>query len=419
MNKAKRLLIIALLVISALPNLAQGGNLYIRNINVDILDNHQVKISWNTSQVTRGRVYYGTTTTYTQFTDDTSASSTFHQVILSNLKNEITYHFQVVAATEVERVESFDQSFKTIDWPSNIELTISNIRATYVGGTALTIQWQTTREANSKLEVVTTDDYRLSDFKRARSASNRNQVTEHEVTMTRLKKNTSYYYRVRSKTKDGVERVSAPFTVQTFASDQGDKTDLEINSIAPASSPDPLIEPTTITFLWHTNRPAKGYVQYWPEIKGAKAGKVEEEGWSTYDHSLTIIGLKSSTTYKFEIYARDILGKRVTTSKRYVRTNSLATDQGIVLGVATPLPPTSLNVYNAPRRNLTLEQQRALTLRYYLESVFNKRVPPISRDNWFLLVRAFTYGGYPEFAITQAVKHSGKTVHPTIPWSAW
>jgi len=38
---------------------------------------------------------------------------------------------------------------------------------------------------------------------------------------------------------------------------------------------------------------------------------------------------------------------------------------------------------------------------------------------WYTYVNAYTYGGYTLKEIEQGVKFGGKTVHPTIPASAW
>ncbi|HBV33079.1 TPA: hypothetical protein DIC39_04160 [Patescibacteria group bacterium] len=195
-----------------------------------------------------------------------------------------------------------------------------------------------------------------------------------------------------------------------------------INKIAPASSPDPLITSTSVTWLWSTNRPALGYVDWRPEKRGPKKGRINETGWSVTEHSLTATDLVPNTTYIFKIYTRDILGKKVTTPDLYVRTSP----EGMVLGASTSVasitpPPvqTGIVFYTQAHRNLPLEQAKAQELRAYLKQRFGGVVPPISRDNWFTLIRAFTYGGYPADALVQAVRFGGKTVHPAIFWSAW
>ena len=43
----------------------------------------------------------------------------------------------------------------------------------------------------------------------------------------------------------------------------------------------------------------------------------------------------------------------------------------------------------------------------------------IGWHNWFVLTNAYTHGGYSTQAISKTIEFSGKTVHPTIPRSAW
>jgi len=42
-----------------------------------------------------------------------------------------------------------------------------------------------------------------------------------------------------------------------------------------------------------------------------------------------------------------------------------------------------------------------------------------SKQWWYGYVNAYVYGGYTLAEIRQGVKFGGKTVHPTIPASAW
>jgi len=86
-----------------------------------------------------------------------------------------------------------------------------------------------------------------------------------------------------------------------------------------------------------------------------------------------------------------------------------------------PATPVQIQVfaYNQPRvPNLQTEINAAYELKYELEKLFNGPIPA-SKNSWPTLVNAYVYGSYPVEAIYQAIIYSGKTVHPTIPWSAW
>ena len=62
---------------------------------------------------------------------------------------------------------------------------------------------------------------------------------------------------------------------------------------------------------------------------------------------------------------------------------------------------------------------KAVELKKGLESYFGTGRIPVSSRNWSTLVDSYVYGGYPIPAIARAIKFGGKTVHPTISWSAW
>lgn len=89
--------------------------------------------------------------------------------------------------------------------------------------------------------------------------------------------------------------------------------------------------------------------------------------------------------------------------------------------VPAGVKPLPIFVYSKPRlRSLADEQERARILRSELEKKYTKeQLKGLSVKNWITVVNSYIYGGYPMEAIVKALKYSGKTVHPTIPWSVW
>ena len=76
--------------------------------------------------------------------------------------------------------------------------------------------------------------------------------------------------------------------------------------------------------------------------------------------------------------------------------------------------------YGKPRlSSLAEEQNRAKELKQELEKHYEKNKIPVARKHWHTIVNSFVYGNYPINAIIKAIKLGGKTVHPTIPFSAW
>lgn len=75
--------------------------------------------------------------------------------------------------------------------------------------------------------------------------------------------------------------------------------------------------------------------------------------------------------------------------------------------------------YNRCRINLLEEKKLAVQLRKALEKEFQTDNIMISSNNWYKVVNAFIYGGYPVQSIAVAIRIGGKTVHTEIPWSLW
>lgn len=371
----------------------------------------RAKISWFTTLPADGRVDYGTTTSYINYLAS-SLTDTYHEVTLTNLTSETTYHFKLTSVTSSgDRLESFDQTFKTLKFKRIYPPSITDVRTIYTGATYAVVAWHTDASTDSKVEY-TTD----ATFKRTAGASG-SGTTTHEVTIKGLKTGTTYYYRVHARDKDGNQAVGAPQTMSTSYDTVGDKAALAISQVSPVSYPDPLITGTAITFTWRTSRLAKGYV----DLRGVKVAskRVNEPDGSVTEHQLTISGLKPSSRYVAKIYAKDVLGNAVTTGDVSLTTNPSAPPAPPPAGSVSGASCQGPYVYGVACRDLTAERSLAIELRTYLSSVFKGNTPAAALKNWYTLVKAYAYGGYPPEALVQAVKFGGKTVHPTIPWSEW
>ncbi|MFA5358772.1 MAG: fibronectin type III domain-containing protein [Patescibacteria group bacterium] len=109
---------------------------------------------------------------------------------------------------------------------------------------------------------------------------------------------------------------------------------------------------------------------------------------------------------------------------------------GVVTGFTTPtvtgVKSESLRTGNfaygyARVASLAVEQGLAKYLATNLENKFGRatfnslfrKATKTSGQWWYAYVNAYTYGGYTLKEVQQGVKFGGKTVHPTIPASAW
>lgn len=74
--------------------------------------------------------------------------------------------------------------------------------------------------------------------------------------------------------------------------------------------------------------------------------------------------------------------------------------------------------YGAIRLSASEEDQKSSELISKLENYFGKKNVPTS-SKWLDLLDAYVYGDYPDKAIAQFLRFSGKTVHFSIPYSRW
>jgi|GEM_PF-1826245 chitodextrinase len=406
-----------------LPQSAEASDLVINRVTVSeepkTTQGGVVKITWYTNLEADGRVDYGLTTGYGSYIASSLAPSLYHEIILAGLKSETTYHFKITSSTPWgQRLESFDQTFKTTKFKDTTVPVISNARVSYIGGSYFILTWQTDEPTDSNLEYSTSDK-----MVRPSRASGKSNTTVHEVVVTKLKPSVVYWYQVRARDKDRNETVWGPFSLTTAPGITEEKEILTLTQISPVSSPDTLIGDTAVTFHWRTSRPARGWVEMRSKKKGSK--KVEEKGFYTTEHELTITGLVKGVTYTTKLQATDVLRNSVTSGEIYLTTGAITSP---VSNGSTPNQPSSPNgmdncgpsyAYGASCRDLSAERNLAKDLKLSLLRVFAGRTPAAANQNWYTLVKAYVYGGYPLEAITKAIKHGGKTVHPTIPWSAW
>jgi len=171
-------------------------------------------IVWSTNIEATSQVEYGLTTDYGNLTPIDETLTTSHNVVLTGLTPETTYHYRVRSAKQdYGEAVSEDHTFTT---PA---LTItSGPNAVDVSQTGATIVWQTNGEATSQVEYGLTEDYGQM------TPLDENMVTEHSVVLTGLQPNTTYHYRVISTVPDYPPVVSGDrtfFTALSATSPQG------------------------------------------------------------------------------------------------------------------------------------------------------------------------------------------------------
>lgn len=163
-----------------------------------------VTIQWQTDEPTTGRLRWGKTDQYGATAS--SAKGTVHDVTLRGLETSTIYHYRVEATDTDKHVATYtDLTVRTSDTRvadttvlSVSELTPVSPNDSLLGSTSATITWRTNKLADGA--VQTGSSTRLGRTVRVPGA--RDFV--HAVTLSNLKPETTYYFRVVSKDVFGV-----------------------------------------------------------------------------------------------------------------------------------------------------------------------------------------------------------------------
>jgi len=161
------------------------------------------KIKWTTDEVANGKIWYSTTTPVVTTGDPTKSSSTYvvsHSIQLTGLAANTTYYYVVGSADGSGNItKATEGSFTTLAVDTTAPV-ISSIEETNITTTAAKIKWTTNEVTNSKIwygittPVVTTGDP---------TKSSSDYVISHEIELTGLTANTTYYYVVGSADGSG------------------------------------------------------------------------------------------------------------------------------------------------------------------------------------------------------------------------
>ncbi len=408
--------LVAVFFVILLVRPVQAESIIISRVTIDLsksVPNQAVAvISWYTNVETTGRIDFGSTDSYGFYIGSSSAPSLYHEITLGNLKSETLYHFRIIAiAKDGAATESNDQTFKTTKATDNDAPKVTDFKLIHIGATYIVAQWHSDEVSDGSIVYDVSDT-----FNKSKRVNGKSKTMDNEVVVKGLKKGTTYYYHAISRDADKNEGSSDVYSFTTTTDELADKANPIISEVSPASSLDQLVGTDSLTFKWKTNKPAKGYVDL--KIYNKSGKKYSEPDRYFSDHDIKATGLKPNTLYWYRIYVTDALGKRSNTEGATIATQPLAP---VLSQEPIGQAPTGCKsiVYGKYCRDLKAEQQLAGQLNIFINNYYKTGTPAVTKNNWFTLIKAYVYGGYPLKAITQAVKFGGKTVHPTIPYEVW
>lgn len=182
----------------------------ISEVSMSSISQSSAVITWQTNKASDSRVEYGTTPQYGLISPLSPELVTNHSVTLGNLQPNTTYHFNVKSKdANGNMAESEDKTFITLaDITPPI---ISGISASQISETGAIITWTTDEPSSSQVE------YGTSDACSSATSLDDTLTTSHSITLTQLKPETTYHFRVKSVDKAGNEALSddSTFTTKT------------------------------------------------------------------------------------------------------------------------------------------------------------------------------------------------------------
>ncbi|MFW0837418.1 MAG: fibronectin type III domain-containing protein [Candidatus Komeilibacteria bacterium] len=459
-NKVFSFFIVLLLLLS--PILARATDWQISDISISNLLNGRATLQWSTfGMPTRATIYYGSDPDNLTHSIGYGSFAYSHTTYLTGLAVDTDYYYKIYAwSADGQNQETFILTFNTDDMVDTERPTIISEEILQVTRDAVALTWQTNELTKAEISYgPNSDDW-------DKTSRYNSYDIDHDFIITGLTSYQNYYLRIKVYDKAGNERLGKLWNFNTTGS-YDRLSDLQIDNIEPLSFDPNMIFADSAIIAWETNLVARGSVYY-----GTESGHYNKRVDVNQDKKALagraiLRDLQPGTVYYYKIKAYDSLyNKRVETVEHTFVTvatqpnesaiiiedqpsglvdadsdgllndyeNSIGTNPLVAdtdgdgypdgLEVSNGYNPLgtgrwqeSAFAYGKPRASLAVEQNAAQYLRQVLQAnAISKALPAAT---WYRMINAYVYGNYPVEAIVQAVRWGGKTVHPTIPWSAW
>jgi len=200
------------------------------------------------------------------------------------------------------------------------------------------ITWQTDEPATSQVTIWDSEVYTSTEPEET-------LVTNHSATLSDLKSNTRYQLILISKDKGGNEA----------------RLEIELTTPVKPYAPPPIISEVKVfnitdssaTITWQTDRPATSHIEYGTTDAYSSTTPPDDE--LTTSHSVTLTGLKPSTTYYFEMKSQDASGNEATSEARTFTTISSAA-ASVEIGIEAGKRAPDFTLPTLDGRELSLSQ---------------------------------------------------------------
>jgi peroxiredoxin len=184
--------------------------LVIQKVSLSGMTEASATITWQTNEPATSQVKICHSDVCVSTEHDATLVSD-HSATLNDLKPGTKYRLILMSKDKVKNEATLEIEL-TIPAPVYItQLVISEVKISNITNFSATATWQTDRPASSRVEYGESDTYSLL------ASSDNEMGTDHLVTLTDLKPNTTYHFRVKSKDAGGNETASEGQTFTTLS----------------------------------------------------------------------------------------------------------------------------------------------------------------------------------------------------------
>lgn len=279
------------------------NEILVSDINGASVKSTSARVVWNTADYTNSLIEYGTIPdgeegSYGMFKQSLEKVLN-HNVYLDELIPETTYYFKTTSTNLAGDVTVSRSQFTTTPGPI-----LSNVSQNGETDTGVTITWATDLPSTS-LVTYSTDPNMTSPL----TLSFPDLVTEHQVELSGLMSNETYYYLVSSTDESGNTGEGANGGSYYTFSTGDDETPPIISNIKT-----PIRTNSQVAITWSTNEPADGVIRYGEE-PGVLNNETELIHSLVTAHLVTISDLKESNQYYYVIESADENNNKTTTEE--------------------------------------------------------------------------------------------------------
>ena len=286
-------------------------------------------VEWTTDEPANSEVEFGDAGL-----DNSEASGdnqTTHKIVLSDLEAGTTYNY-IIGSTDAAGNGATQSAMATFTTNPDVDITAPEIiegpEIVYKNDESATVHWTTDEESTGSVDFGLTEDLGTV---RTLSTS----ATKHEVTLTNLSANETYYYTVASSDLSN----NGPTVSDTLSF----TTDAEPDLSSPViTSVNYVVSDSLAIIGWTTDELSDSFVEFGTDSLALDFNVGSTEG--TTDHSITLTNLTPDQTYYFVAGSTDRAGNPSSKSDRFEFTTLSSAD------TTAPAVPTDLSATEGSRQ---------------------------------------------------------------------